>query len=167
MDNIITNVLDLARLEQNTRAKKQKIELIALLKEINANRQDEIESRKLNVEITGSCTVRADPLMMMQALRNLLDNAVKFTPDGGSITVTGEGSTLRISNDIAEEKAANVEQLCEAFVKGDSARSNRKGTGLGLSVVRQIAELNRLQFSLESSGHRFNVILRGKKGLRH
>ena len=167
MDNIITNVLDLAKLEQNTKAKKQKIELIALLKEINANRQDEIESRKLNVEITGSCTVRADPLMMMQALRNLLDNAVKFTPDGGSITVTGEGSTLRISNDIAEEKAANVEQLCEAFVKGDSARSNRKGTGLGLSVVRQIAELNRLQFSLESSGHRFNVILRGKKGLRH
>ena len=166
MDNIITNVLDLARLEQNTKAKKQKIELIALLKEINANRQDEIESRKLNVEITGSCTVRADPLMMMQALRNLLDNAVKFTPDGGSITVTGEGSTLRISNDIAEEKAANVEQLCEAFVKGDSARSNRKGTGLGLSVVRQIAELNRLHFSLESSGHRFNVILRGKKGLR-
>lgn len=166
MDSIITNVLDLAKLEQNTKARKQKIELVALLREIHANRQDEIEARKLNVQITGSCTVKADPLMMIQALRNLLDNAVKFTPDGGSITVTGEGSTLRLVNDIAEDKVANVTQLCEAFVRGDSARSNQKGTGLGLSVVRQIAELNRLRLGIESSGHRFTVTLRGKKGLR-
>ena len=162
MDNIITNALDLAQLEKSTGTRKKRVDPIALMQEMAAHRQDELDARTLNMEITGSCSFRADPIMMTQAIRNLLDNAVKFTPDGGSITVTGEGSSLRIVNDIAEDKVAHVEQLCEAFVKGDSARSNRKGTGLGLSVVRQIAELNKLRFSIESSNHKFTVLLRDK-----
>ena len=162
MDNIIKNVLDLAQLEKSSKARKKHVDPIALMQEMAAHRQDELDARTLNMEITGSCSFRADPIMMTQAIRNLLDNAVKFTPDGGSITVTGEGSSLRIVNDIAEDKVAHVEQLCEAFVKGDSARSNRKGTGLGLSVVRQIAELNKLRFSIESSNHKFTVLLRDK-----
>ena len=162
MDNIITNALDLAQLEKSTGTRKKRVDPIALMQEAAAHRQDELDARALHMEITGSCSFRVDPLMMTQAIRNLLDNAVKFTPEGGSITVTGEGSTLRIVNDIAEDKVEHVDRLCEAFVKGDSARSNRKGTGLGLSVVRQIAELNRLRFSIESSDHKFIVLLRDK-----
>ena len=69
---------------------------------------------------------------------------------------------MRVVNDIREEKVNRIDELCEAFVKGDSARSNRKGTGLGLSVVRQAAALNKLRFRVESSGHTFTALLKDK-----
>jgi signal transduction histidine kinase len=97
--------------------------------------------------------------MMKQAIRNLLDNAVKYTPEDGSITVTGEKHTLSIVNDIAEEAVSDPQRLSEAFVKGDKARSNRMGTGLGLSIVQQIAAQNKLQLHIDSSMHQFRVRL--------
>ena len=157
MDRIITNVLELSKLEQNTRTKKKWIDLIALMREAAEYRQDDADAHELGISISGECTVYADPLMMAQAMRNLLDNAVKYTPDGGSITVTGNDRTLRITNDIAADKIAHTETLSEAFVKGDSARSSRSGTGLGLSVVRQAAALNKLRFRIESGEHKFTV----------
>ena len=162
MDHIITNVLELSKLEQNTKAKKEWTDLIALMWEAAAHRADDAAAHGLDIRISGDCTVYADPMMMAQAMRNLLDNAVKFTPDGGSITVTGTDRTLCITNDIAEEQIAHTETLSEAFVKGDSARGNRAGTGLGLSVVRQAAKINKLRFDLHSSGHKFTVRLRDK-----
>ena len=162
MDSIITNVLELSRLEQDSVAKRKWVELITLAKDQLSYREDEIADRELQIQVTGCCFLYADPQMMAQAVCNLLDNAFKYTPDGGSITVTGEECALRVVNDIKEEKVNRIDELCEAFVKGDSARSNRKGTGLGLSVVTQAAKLNKLRFSIESSGHSFTALLSDK-----
>ena len=162
MDSIITQSLELSRMEKDLVAKKQWVDLIPIMQEQLGHRQDELGERGIKAQITGSCCFYADPRMMLQAVRNLLDNAVKFTPDGGSITVTGEGRAMRVVNDINAEKVERINEVCEAFVKGDSARSNRKGTGLGLSVVRQSAELNKLRFRVQSSGHTFTALLRDK-----
>lgn len=162
MDSIITQSLELSRMEKDLVAKKQWVDLIPIMQEQLGHRQDELSERGIKAQITGSCFFYADPRMMLQAVRNLLDNAVKFTPDGGSITVTGEGRAMRVVNDINAEKVERINEVCEAFVKGDSARSNRKGTGLGLSVVRQSAELNKLRFRVQSSGHTFTALLRDK-----
>ena len=159
MDSLITNALDLAKLEQDETAKKTAVDLITLAKAHLAHRGDEITKRNMQVEILGEYTVRADRRMLSQAIQNLLDNAFKFTPDGGSIRITGDGKALRITNSIAEERIPDVERLCEAFVKGDSARSNQSGSGLGLSVVRQAARLNRMQFTVESRDHQFITAL--------
>ena len=159
MDSLITNALDLAKLEQDETAKKTAVDLITLAKAHLAHRGDEITKRNMQVEIIGEYTVRADQRMLSQAIQNLLDNAFKFTPDGGSIRITGDGKALRITNSIAEERIPDVERLCEAFVKGDSARSNQSGSGLGLSVVRQAARLNRMQFTVESHDHQFITAL--------
>ncbi len=162
MDSIITQSLELSRMEKDLVAKKQWVDLIPIMQDQLGHRQDELGERGIKAQITGSCCFYADPRMMLQAVRNLLDNAVKFTPDGGSITVTGEGRAMRVVNDINAEKVERINEVCEAFVKGDSARSNRKGTGLGLSVVRQSAELNKLRFRVQSSGHTFTALLRDK-----
>lgn len=159
MDSLITNALDLAKLEQDETAKKTAVNLIALAKAHLAHRGDEIAARNMQVEILGEYTVRADQRMLSQAIQNLLDNAFKFTPDGGSIRITGDGKALRITNSIAEERIPDAERLCEAFVKGDSARSNQSGSGLGLSVVRQAARLNRMRFTVESRDHQFITAL--------
>ncbi|MBQ9907985.1 MAG: HAMP domain-containing histidine kinase [Oscillospiraceae bacterium] len=157
MDNIIVNVLELSRLEKNGKTKRKAIDLTALTSEILSGMQEQLDARSLKASVSGSCTVKADRAMMMQAIRNLLDNALKYTPEGGSITVTGEKHTLSIVNDIAEEQVNDPQQLCEAFVKGDEARSNRMGTGLGLSIVQQIAVQNKLRLHIDSSMHQFRV----------
>lgn len=161
MDSVITNVLDLAKLEQDEKTKKTAVDLIGLVHAYLAHRQDEIRARGMQVSVIGSCKLRTDLRMLSQAVQNLLDNALKFTPDGGKITVTGGGNTLRIANDIAQERIADADRLCEAFVKGDSARSNQSGSGLGLSVVQQVARLNRLHFKVQSSNHQFITTLSG------
>ena len=159
MDDIIVNVLELSRLERHEKTKQKIIDLTALAKELLDGMQEQLNMRGLMVTVFGSCIVNADCEMMKQAIRNLLDNAVKYTPEDGSITVTGEKHTLSIVNDIAEEQIEDPQRFCEAFVKGDEARSNRMGTGLGLSIVQQIAAQNKLQLHIDSSMHQFRVRL--------
>ena len=160
MDNIIVNVLELSRLETHEKTKRKFTDLTELAKELLDGMQDQLDARGLTATVSGSCSVKADCEMMKQAIRNLLDNAVKFTPEGGSITVTGKKHSLSIVNDIAEEQIDDPQRLSDAFVKGDEARSNRKGTGLGLSIVQQIAAQNKIRLDIESSAHQFRVKLR-------
>lgn len=159
MDDIISNVLELSELEKGGKPKRRKLDLTETAKMLLAAMQKELDARGLKASVSGSCTVKANPEMLTQAIRNLLDNAVKYTPEGGSITVTGENHTLSIVNDIAEEAVADPQRLSEAFVKGDKARSNRMGTGLGLSIVQQIAGQNRMKLLIESSEYQFRVRL--------
>ena len=159
MDDIISNVLELSELEKGGKPKRRKLDLTETAKMLLAAMQKELDARGLKASVSGSCTVKANPEMLTQAIRNLLDNAVKYTPEGGSITVTGENHTLSIVNDIAEEAVSDPQRLSEAFVKGDKARSNRMGTGLGLSIVWQIAAQNKLQLHIDSSEYQFRVRL--------
>ena len=90
--------------------------------------------------------VELDPLYLMgeadtleRAVTNLLDNAVKFSPPGGTVRVHLEGDTLRISDEgpgIAEEDLPHV---FDRFYRSDRAR-NTPGTGLGLSIVMHTAQ---------------------------
>jgi signal transduction histidine kinase len=166
MDNIIVNVLELSRLETHEKTKRKFIDLTALAKELLDGMLEQLDARSLTASVSGSCIVKADCEMMKQAIRNLLDNAVKFTPEGGSITVTGEKQSLSIVNDIAEEQINDPQRLSEAFVKGDEARSNRMGTGLGLSIVQQIAAQNRVRLHIDSSMHQFRVKLSQRAPIR-
>jgi signal transduction histidine kinase/ActR/RegA family two-component response regulator len=116
----------------------------------------------------------ADPLRLRQMLVNLLANAVKFTPEGGSIG-------LQVSGDAANEKvhftvwdtgigiaSAEQERLFEPFVQLDSGLDRHYGgTGLGLALVRKFAELHGGGVAVESSpgaGSRFTVTLPWRTG---
>jgi len=88
--------------------------------------------------------VTADRGWMERLLLNLLDNAIKFTPPGGmvTVTVTREGNAARLTvRDTGVGMAADVlPHLFERFYRADSARSSQTdGVGLGLSLVKWIA----------------------------
>ena len=91
---------------------------------------------------------------VMQVASILLDNAVKYTPDGGSVTVTVEeedgGVALVVSDTgigISEEQ---LPLIFERFYRADPSRSEG-GTGLGLSIARQIAEAHSGQIRAKST----------------
>jgi signal transduction histidine kinase/DNA-binding response OmpR family regulator len=100
-------------------------------------------------------TVLADELKLKQVVLNLLSNAAKFTPDGGSVLVTAAllGDEVQVSVrdtgiGIAE---AERERIFEAFQRGGrEARTTTEGTGLGLTLSRRIVDLHGGQLWLES-----------------
>jgi signal transduction histidine kinase len=92
---------------------------------------------------------------MVQAVRNLVDNAVKYTPDGGSIKVSASKTRGKIHIKVADTGIGipfgEVDRIFERFYRVDKARSKRLGgTGLGLSIVKDIVELHGGKVAVDS-----------------
>ena len=90
-------------------------------------------------------SVRMDATRIAQALGNLLDNAVRHTPQGGtvSVSVTAEGDSVQVSVDDTGEGVPEEElgQIFDRFYRVDPSRSRATGgTGLGLTIARQLVE---------------------------
>jgi signal transduction histidine kinase len=110
---------------------------------------------KLVVDAPQGLTINADLRALNQILLNLLTNAIKFTPKGGSVTlrVTDAGATIDfavIDTGIGIPQDA-LSRLGNRFEQVDNALTRRKeGTGLGLALCRSLAELHHGQFLIES-----------------
>ncbi|UFS71278.1 cell wall metabolism sensor histidine kinase WalK [Geomonas sp. RF6] len=106
--------------------------------------------------VAGVPRVLADPVRLDQVVINLLDNAIKYTPQGGTVTVqaAAEGEMVRISVrdsgiGIPEK---DLPRLFERFYRVDAARSrDQGGTGLGLSIVKHIVQAHGGTISVESA----------------
>lgn len=107
--------------------------------------------------------VRIDKLRVSQVMANLLDNAIFYTPEGGSVTVSSEadGSSVRVTvADTGEGIPADVlPRIFERFYRVDQSRTRATGgTGLGLTIARQLVELHQGTIRAESApgqGSRF------------
>ena len=117
----------------------------------------------------GGVYVTADPALVKQLIRILVDNSVKYTPPGGGITlsVSAEAKAGRALVKVQDEgqgiPAGLLPQVFDRFVRADEARTRGAGgLGLGLSIAKQIAERHggALEvFSVEGVGTRFTVSL--------
>jgi two-component system, OmpR family, sensor histidine kinase SenX3 len=112
-------------------------------------------------------TVRGDETQLTSMFTNLVDNAVKYTPPGGRVEVTGglEGSeiVIRVSDTGIGIPEGKLPRIFERFYRVDKARSKATGgTGLGLSIVKHIAENHGGRVTVESTsgeGSTFTVYL--------
>ena len=99
-------------------------------------------------------SVDADPRAVKQIVLNLLSNALKFTPRGGSVTVTvqsdGEDLEIVVSDTGVGIAAQDLERLGRPYEQAGDADQKRRGSGLGLSLVRALAGLHGGSMSIES-----------------
>ncbi|CAO3373962.1 sensor histidine kinase [Azospirillum argentinense] len=111
----------------------------------------------LVTDIRAEPTVRGNEQLLAQAVSNLLDNAIKYTPEGGRITLllegVGPGQSARVT--VADNgpgiPADMREKVLERFVRLDAARAS-PGNGLGLSLVEAVARLHDASLRLEDNG---------------
>jgi signal transduction histidine kinase len=100
--------------------------------------------------------VKADRRRLKQMLLNLLSNAAKFTPEGGTITLraypTPDGLTLEVEDTGIGMSPEQARDVLKPFVQVDSGLGRRyEGTGLGLPLVASMAAMHGMAFSLTSS----------------
>ena len=122
---------------------------------------------ELQVISGNSVTMRADEDLILQLLLNLLDNAIKYTPAGGNVTVgwnaTGDQAELWVRDTGIGIREEHIPFLFDRFYRVDKARSRSEGgVGLGLAIGRWIAEAHGGSIRVESSqgsGSTFTVLV--------
>ncbi len=146
LQNLVDDLLDLSRLESGGwRAKEEVVDLRAVVEELWSGFRARLSDRDLNFSVDGNALVLADGQGVIQVIRNLVDNAIQYTPHGGSISVRiwGEGPVARI--EVRDTgigiPTAVLPRIFERFFRVDPARSRAEGgTGLGLAIVRHLVE---------------------------
>jgi len=105
----------------------------------------EVAGQALLTEVPENLAMVGDRDLLLQAVANLLDNALKFTPAGGSVRLSAAAGggfiTITVADDGPGLAPADRERVGERFFRADAARST-PGSGLGLSLVRAVAVLH-------------------------
>jgi two-component system phosphate regulon sensor histidine kinase PhoR len=132
---------------ESRQPEKEKFALTLLLEEVvNRSRpQAEKAEISLTADLAPELTVFANHDQMEQVIVNLVDNAIKYTPAGGSVLVTaardGDKIAVHVKDSGIGIMSADVPRIFERFYRVDKARSRQSGgTGLGLSIVKHIVE---------------------------
>jgi two-component system phosphate regulon sensor histidine kinase PhoR len=174
LTNLVNDLLDLSHLEEDTtQPESELIEVAAAAErclELIAPLAQEKEIA-VSQEITPGLFVKINHDLLRQAIINLLDNAVKYTPPGGHVwieadrTPDGEQVRIKVCDTGPGIPSQHLSRLFERFYRVDKARSRALGgTGLGLSIVKHIVELSGGQVSVESTlgkGSCFIITLQG------
>jgi signal transduction histidine kinase len=117
----------------------------------------------LQVSPSGATTIDGNRSLISQALANLVDNAIKYTPSGGQVNVTVAESPLGVELRVADTgpgiAQAERARVVERFVRLEASR-NSPGTGLGLSLVAAVARLHDARLLLEDNNPGLRAIIR-------
>jgi two-component system phosphate regulon sensor histidine kinase PhoR len=145
---LVDDLLDLSRIESgNVLMEREALSLRAVLRQVTQTFLPEAESRNqtLTHDASADAIVWADPNAIIRIASNLVENALKYTPDHGKITVScGEDDDrafLRVADTGIGISDTAKSRIFERFYRADKARSRATGgTGLGLSIVKHLAE---------------------------
>lgn len=171
LSKLVAGLLNLSRMEsKDTALALTSFNINELIRVVLIPKISQIEQKNIDVQLLferESSLVLADRDQIEQVLINLLDNAVKFTPAGGTIKITAtpkDSDTLAVSIQdngpgvLPEDKP----YIFDRFYKADKAHTYGNGTGLGLSISRMIMERHRQSLVLEDtqSGAKFVFTLK-------
>jgi signal transduction histidine kinase len=156
---LINDVLTIARMEGARPLNVVSIAVNPVLAEVEGLCALQAKAKDLTLLVTPSernVSVTADAERFQQVLLNLITNAIKFTPSGGSIGVScgTEGGTVRIQvqDTGVGIRPADIDRVFEPFVQIDShlTTATQQGVGLGLSISRELARAMRGDLTLQS-----------------
>jgi signal transduction histidine kinase len=158
MDTLIVELLDVERVESGTDRLRVRTDIGSLAAEAVAEFEEAARAKRQQLELAPSLNlppVMGDPARLKQAISNLINNAVKYTPDGGCIWVRVQPDEQRILIEVqdtgygipAEAQAKLFQRFYRVRISG---AENVEGTGLGLSLVKAVVEQHGGRVAAES-----------------
>jgi len=170
MQNLVTDLLDMERIEAGADRRREPVEIGALAQAIvdELREQAEAKQQTLDADIAPDApTMTGDPIRLKQALINLIGNAIKYTPDRGHIWVRLQPADHQLVFEVQDtgygiSKEAQV-KLFQRFYRAKTRGTEHiDGTGLGLSLVKAVIEQHGGRISVtseEGQGSTFRVEL--------
>ena len=169
LTGIVTDLLTLTRMDSEQGVMKQEtVDMSALTEEVVHLLTPAAEKRgqRLESHIAPGLQMMGDRTRLNQILYNLTDNAIKYSPDGGRISVAlqqeADGLVWRVRDNGVGIPAEDQEHIFERFYRVDKARSRETGgTGLGLSIVKQLVTMHGGEITVHSEpnhGSEFRVV---------
>ena len=144
LSGMIDETVDMARIEPGRpRIRRCQLSITDLIRSSVDRMKSLLDGRPLEIQIQeGISPVSADPDMMGLALRQLLGNAVKYSPPGSTIAISANQTdgtvTIRVRDQGPGIPQNELESIFERFYRGSGTRDSVAGTGMGLSVARDI-----------------------------
>ena len=165
LSGIIDNLLFLARAESaEQQINRSVFDGRSALEKIRSFYEVSAEDRQITITCEGAAEIFADPLLFNRAIGNLIENALRFTPEGGNIQIslrsTGSGTEITVRDSGSGIAPEHLPRVFDRFYRGDPSRSSA-GTGLGLALVKSIVDLHHGSVSIDSApGRGTTVVLR-------
>jgi signal transduction histidine kinase len=153
---MLTTLMDISEAETGTmRLAREHVDLAHLFQETLELYGDLAEEKHQSLTASASpgLSLDADHNRLRQVMANLVDNAIKYTPDGGAIALEGRAEDGRVVIEVRDTgtgiTAADLPRVWDRLYRGDASRSEH-GLGLGLSLVRAIVQAHGGQASVTS-----------------
>ena len=168
MQRIVDDLLDLSRIESGGwRPNPASVDLAAAAGDALSTVRDAAATKRISIQIRpdpDARSVHADPTALRQVLSNLVENAVRYTPEGGIVTIFSEreagGVRIAVRDTGTGIAPEHLSRIFERFYRVDPARSrDAGGTGLGLSIVRHLVEAHGGRVRAESAIGRGTTVI--------
>lgn len=145
--HIVDRMLELARLEnRREKPEMEPVELSAMVRTVAESHEPLLTGKNLRLEaaVPDGLTIAGNPFLLHQALENLVQNAIEFSPAGGVVGVTVSEDRDRVTIAVSDEGPGipdyALDRIFERFYSLGRPDTGRKSTGLGLNFVREVAK---------------------------
>lgn len=176
LSELISNLLDMSRIEAGTlRVEPEATDLVPIIRETVSEFRNTAHVHSFQVSVPSELpAVHADPRRVRQVMRNLVENAVKYSPEGGPIEVTVQPLPNRIQVSVSDRGLGiapdQLDRVFDRFYQVDSASTRQTGgSGLGLSICEAIIQAHNGRIWAESdpgSGSTFHFTLPLEENVR-
>ena len=169
MARLVNNLLDLGRIELGVGLQLEKISPLEIVDRVSSGLQGHAKTKNIDFTIETAKKlpglIDADQALLHQAVYNLVENAIKYTPEGGSVSLRVHASDSELFFDVEDSGIGISEdalkRLFEKFFRSAQREARaQQGTGLGLAIVRSIAERHGGEVwvnSIEGQGSTFHL----------
>jgi signal transduction histidine kinase len=158
MSRLVDNLLDLGRIEAEVGLNLEIVAVEDVIREVVDAFRPQAVNKRINLEGVieeGNQPIEADATLLRQSIANLVDNAIKYTPQEGRVTVrafqTEDRQIIRVEDTGIGIAPADQARLFERFFRARRAETlQERGSGLGLAIVKSVAEQHGGKVSVES-----------------
>ena len=167
LSSVVGDLLTLVHIDSHKLKLRREMMLLSETVRESVKRLSPLAKRKkqeLRVEIADGCEMFADPGKLSQVCYNIIENAIKYTPEGGTIDVRlhrdARDAVLEISDTGIGIPEEDLPHVFDRFYRVDKARARESGgTGLGLSIVQQIVRLHAGSVTVQSQPGKGTVFI--------